>query len=136
MGSGQKTRGRGRGGGVRGKRQCVEIKLDVGLDQIPDGPLCPDCGDPMEKTYVEHKSYGDTYQFHWAKAPGYECRHCDVKVISPEGVVISLSTARDELIERGEPVTAKAFEEVIQSNRAFIARRGAAVPRNIISLKH
>lgn len=117
---------------MRGLKDRVDIDLDIGLDQIPEGPPCPICGSPTDKTFVQHKAYGESVEVRWDRAPGYECRPCEITMVSPEAVVQSLSLARDELAERHESDTAKAFDEVIASTQAFIDRRNASAPRNIL----
>lgn len=113
----------------------VEHSLQLDLDEIPEGPPCPVCGFPTRKVFLDHLAYGTTVEVRTRNAPGYACPGCDVSMISPEAVILSLGSARETMLEYNDPISAQAFAEVIAARRSLIAQRDAAAPRTIIDLR-
>lgn len=100
----------------------IDIFLETRLEDIPDGGACEVCGQPTQKTFLEHKSIGADVVARAKGTAGYRCQDpaCGVASFSNEALVESLTKASRIFCEYGDLATAEACARRIEVEQRII----------------
>ncbi len=101
------------------RRILIEFELGLTTADIPDAD-CEFCESPMSKIYLDHNFGGRQVRLR-TKVPGYHCPKDDANFFSNEGVVASLTKARDVLLARGYKTESKRMNDSLEHEERFLA---------------